>query len=353
MLPARGGGVVGLEIRVDRETRVLVVHDVHHCPVPDIALPILTGALGIGAIVWGAETFAEHLARASSRLGVSVFALTLLLAGAEPEELATAVAATLREAPAIAFGDVVGANVTICLVALGVGAIVSPLPFGARVARYGLLGVPAGALAVAFSWDGRVDRVEGAVLVTAYVAYVALIWIAEREPPALGETGELAEAEASDGIGPGGRRVGRELVLVLAGLGGMVVGATLLVDAVRELVDAEADQVRLSLTVVGFATGFELVVLAWSAARRGITDAVVAGVVGSFAYNATMTLGAAAVVAPLRIGDATLLHAPLLAMLAALVAIVALGRHRRTLERSDGVLLVAAYPLFVVMVLLV
>jgi cation:H+ antiporter len=43
----------------------------------------------VAAIVWGAETFAEHLAHASARLGVSTFALALLLAGAEPEELAT------------------------------------------------------------------------------------------------------------------------------------------------------------------------------------------------------------------------------------------------------------------------
>ena len=34
---------------------------------------------------------AEHLAGASARLGVSTFALALLLAGAQPEELATAV----------------------------------------------------------------------------------------------------------------------------------------------------------------------------------------------------------------------------------------------------------------------
>lgn len=52
--------------------------------------------LSVGAIVWGAELFAEHLAAASSRLGVSAFALALLLAGAEPEELATVVTASAR-----------------------------------------------------------------------------------------------------------------------------------------------------------------------------------------------------------------------------------------------------------------
>ena len=73
--------------------------------------------LGVGLIVWGAETFAEHLGAAAVRLRVRSFALALLLAGAEPEELATAVTASLRDTPAIAFGDVIGANIAICLVA--------------------------------------------------------------------------------------------------------------------------------------------------------------------------------------------------------------------------------------------
>jgi cation:H+ antiporter len=132
----------------------------------------------------------------------------------------------------------------------------------------------------------------------------------------------------------------------------MVVGATLLVDGVRDLVDAEVDQAKVSLTVVGFATGFELVVLAWSSARRGISEAVVAGVVGSYAYNATMTLGAAAVVRPLAVSDRGLLRPPLVAMVAALVLVLVLAAPQQRLGRRAGTALLAAYPLFVGMVLL-
>ena len=313
----------------------------------DQVLAALLAVVGVAAIVWGAEAFAEHLAAAAARLGVTTFALALLLAGAEPEELATAVAATVREAPAIAFGDVVGANVTVCLVALGVGALVAPLPFGPRVLRYGLLALPLGVLAVGFAWDGRVGRAEGAVLVAGYVAYVAGIWLAERRPPVLGETAELEEAAEMSATG----RVGRELAVVVAGLVAMVVGATLLVDGVRELVDAEADQARVSLTIVGFATGFELVVLAWSSARRGISEAVVAGVVGSFAYNATMTLGVAAVVRPLQVVDAGLLHPALLAMLVSLGIVLVLAVRRGSLGRREGLVLLALYPVYVAVAL--
>lgn len=311
------------------------------------ALGWLVVALGgVALIVWGAETFAEHLAVASTRLGVSTFALALLLAGAEPEELATAVTASLRDAPAVAFGDVIGANVAICLVALGVGALVAILPFGGGVMRYGLGGLAAGALAAAIAWDGTVTRAGGAVLVGAYVAFVAVIWSLERRPPDLGETAELDEAA---GAGPHGR-VGIELLLVVAGVVAMAAGAVALVEGIRRISDLESTQTVLGLTVVGFATAFELVALAWSSARRGITPAVVAAVVGSYTYNATMTLGAGALARPLQITDAASLHGPWLAMLASLALVLILALPARRLDRRAGVVLLAAYPLFVALV---
>lgn len=317
-----------------------------------ILLWLLALAAGVALIVWGAETFAEHLGRASVGLGVSSFALALLLAGAEPEELATVVTASLRGSPGIALGDVIGANVTICLVALGVGAWIAPVPLRKGVMRYALLGLPLGATAIWFAWDGTVSRVEGAVLVALYLLYVAVIWRAERKPPTIGEVGELLEAqqEAVSGRPP---RVGRDLFLVLAGVAAMAIGATLLVEAVQRISGVEAIQTRLGLTLVGFATGFELVVLAWSAARRGISEAVVAGVVGSFAYNVTMTLGAGALARPLVLADATTLHLPFLLMLGSLAVVVLLATRRGQLGRLEGGLLLALYPGFVAVALLI
>jgi cation:H+ antiporter len=303
---------------------------------------------GVAAIVWGAETFAKHLAVASTRLGVSAFALALLLAGAEPEELATAVTASLRDAPAIAFGDVIGANVAICLVALGVGALLAPLPFDRGVLRYGLGGLGAGALGVYVSWDGTVSRVGGVVLISAYVVFVAVIWRLERRPPTLGETGELEEAADTDSKG----RVGVELVLVVAGVAAMAVGAVALVEGIRRISDVESTQTVLGLTVVGFATAFELVALAWSSARRGISTAVVAAVVGSYTYNVTMTLGAGALARPLAITDAASLHVPWSTMLASLGLVLVLAFPHRELRRGAGVALLIAYPLFVTWVVL-
>ncbi len=297
-----------------------------------VLLWLLVLAAGVGAIVWGAEVFAEHLGKASVALGVSSFALALLLAGAEPEELAIAITASLPRLFMHCTWGCHWANVTICLVALGVGALVAPLPFGGTALRYAILGLPLGLVGAWLAWDGNVSRSEGAVLILPYIAYVALIWIVGRKPPTLGEAGEITEAR--DGGGKSTKRAGRDLLFVISGVVAMAGGAFLLVEAVRRISHVQSTQTKLGLTIVGFATGFELVVLAWSASRRGASEAVVAGVVGSFAYNMTMTLGAAAFVHPLVLQNVNQLHLPLIAMLAALVLVIGLAAPKRGFDTN-------------------
>lgn len=301
---------------------------------------------GTGAIVWGAELFAEHLAEASYRLGISAFALALLLAGAEPEELATVATASARGVDGVAFGDVIGANAAIVTVALAAGVFVTAMPFGTRVRRYGLGGLAAAVLAGIIIWDGTVTRPEGTVLVVGYVVFVASIWVLERQPPALGETSELDEVRT------GPSRIGRDLLLVLIGLAALTTGSIALVEGVRRLSGIESTQTKLGLTVVGFATAFELVVLAWSASRRGITDAVVAGVIGSYAYNLTMSLGAGALIAPISIKDATSIHIPFIVMSGLLLFVLGLSVSTQSLDRKHGPWLIVGYGVFVAAALL-
>ncbi|MEJ7801026.1 MAG: hypothetical protein WKF60_10920, partial [Ilumatobacter sp.] len=228
----------------------------------------------------------------------------------------------------------------------GVGAWITTVPFGRDVRRYAFGGLLTGVAAAAFAWDGRVGRIEGATLVAAYVAFVAAIWLRERRPPTLGEAGELDEEVDPEG------RIGSDLAYVVAGLAALSLGSVALVESVRQISDIEETQTRLGLTVVAFATAFELVVLAYSASRHGITEAVVAGVIGSYAYNMTMSLGLGAVIAPLSIDDAGLLHAPLLVMLALIAVVIALAARNGTLGRREAIVLFAGYPVFVVAALI-
>jgi len=315
-------------------------------------LEVLAVLAGAGLIVLGAETFTENLSEASARFGMTAFALAVLLAGAEPEELATTVTASLRHSPGIAYGDVIGANVAMCLVALGLAAVLTPVPVQGSARRYGLLGLPVGAIAAAMSWRGHLSRWQGALLVALYAAFIAVVWLVERRPPALGETAEVEAARQRAGEGQRRRgRLGREMALVMFGVAATIGGAVLLVDGVRGISHVESTQTKVGLILVGFATAFELVVLAWSAASRGMIEAVVAGVIGSYTYNLTMSLGAGALARPLDIRGAAQLHGPWIVMLASLAVVLALSVPSGKLSRPAGVALLASYPLVAWLVL--
>jgi cation:H+ antiporter len=227
--------------------------------------------------------------------------------------------------------------------ALGLAALVRPLPVGRRTRLYAGGSAVAGLLAVLALRDG-VGRVEGALLVAAYAGLVALVWVKERTPPVIGELAELADEddddqERSPAVGLGLVLVG--LVLMAAGGAAAVEGATRLVEGTGR------SDTAIGLTVLGLATTAELFALVLAAARHGVEEVAVAAVVGSAAYNATLTLGAGALVTDLP-EDGVLPSAVLAAVLP--LAVVAAGTGGR-LGRPAGAALLIAYGLFVALVL--
>ncbi len=302
------------------------------------------GLLAVSAVmlIAGAELFTENAAAAARGLGITVFGAAFLLAGAEPEELITAVIASGRHRPGLAAGDAIGANLTMLTLVLGLAALARPLPFGGRVRGYALWSAVAGGLAALAVAGGIIGRCEGGLLVAAYLAGVALLWWREREPPAIGEVAETGEEDGRS------RPAALGLMLALGGVALMAAGGWLAVGGAERVVAALslADS-AVGLTLLALATTAELFALAWAAARRGVSEIAVAGVVGSVAYNATASLGAAALVRPLAVGG---ILAPAIAAAALPVALLAVTPGGR-LNRQTGALLIIGYAGWVTAVL--
>ncbi len=123
--------------------------------------------------------------------------------------------------------------------------------------------------------------------------------------------------------------------MVLLGLLGMVVGGFLAVRGAEGLVDAfGVGESVIGLTVLALATSAEMVALVWAARRRGLTEVVVAGTVGAVAYNATVTLGLAALVNPLGLGRHNVII--VVAGVTAVLPLVLLHRHPHRLPAEAG-----------------
>jgi len=214
----------------------------------------------------------------------------------------------------------------------------------------------AGLLALAVLRSGEVTRPEGALLVLAYVGLVALVWWREKEPPAIGELAELEEDRDDDGDGDdgddrdGARSPAAALLLSVLGIGLMLGGGDLAVRGAADVVESLGrTDTAVGLTVLALATTAELFALVLAAVRHDVPEVAVAGIVGSAAYNATATLGAAALARPLAVEDGTLGAAALAAVLP-LVVVVLAGRGGR-LGRPAGALLLTGYAAYVVLVL--
>jgi cation:H+ antiporter len=309
-------------------------------------LALLLLVVGAALLTAGAEAFAENVTGASQRLGVSVLALGILLAGAEPEEAVTAVLAAGQGHPALAAGDAVGANLVILTLTLGLAALVGRLPVDRRALEYGGGAVVAGALSWLFLRNGLLGRVEGLLLVLLYVAGVVWVWHRERTPPLIGEMAELAEDDDEDDS-PGAWT----LPLLVVGVAGMVVGGALAVRGAEGLVDVlgVGDSV-VGLTLLALATSAEMVALVWAARRRGVSELVVAGTVGAVAYNSTVTLGLAALVSPLGLGRHNVILS-VAALTAVLPLVLLTARRSGALPRPVGVALLAVYAVTVVLLL--
>ena len=311
-------------------------------------------ALGAVMLVGGAELFAENVASAARRVGLTALALGVLLAGAEPEEALTAGIASGRGHPQLAVGDAIGANFVILTLALGLAAVFTTLPVSRRVRQYAGGAALSGLVALGVLADGSVGRVEGALVVVVYALAVCWVWWRERTPPTIGEMAESELPEHDRGRGeddpdPPSRSA---LVLTLSGVVLMVLGGWLAVTgADRVVTGLGLDDTGVGLTLLALATSAEMLALVVAAARHRVAEVAVAGLVGAVAYNATVSLGVGALVAPLHgVGEARLLLVAAACSLLPLTLFV-LGRSGAVSRWGGGVLVVAyltAVPLLLV-----
>jgi cation:H+ antiporter len=106
-----------------------------------------------------------------------VIGLTVVAAGTSLPELAASVVAAWRGNDDIAVANVIGSNIFNALGIIGATALVNPLPVAAGIlTRDAPWMVALAAALLPLMWTGRrITRIEGGLLVAAFITYVALL----------------------------------------------------------------------------------------------------------------------------------------------------------------------------------
>lgn len=134
---------------------------------------------GLVLLVAGSRFLVDAAIQMARIWGVSeaVIGLTIVAAGTSLPELATSVIAAFRKQDDIAIGNVVGSNVFNILGILGVSGLVQPLDAtGISKMDFSVMLLLAVILWPLMQTGMRINRMEGALLMAGYGAYLAWLW---------------------------------------------------------------------------------------------------------------------------------------------------------------------------------
>jgi len=128
------------------------------------------------ALVWGAVEIARTLGVSDLLIG-----LTIVAVGTSLPELASSIAAARKGENDLALGNIIGSNLFNTLAVVGLAATISPMDEIEKAVTYRDMPLMT-ALTVALivlgfrrKGDGRLNRIAGAILLTVYVGYLALL----------------------------------------------------------------------------------------------------------------------------------------------------------------------------------
>jgi len=262
-----------------------------------IALTIVLFCAGIGLLVLGADLLVRGASRIALAAGISplVVGLTVVAFGTSAPEMAVSVKAAFAGQADIAYGNVVGSNIFNILLILGLSALVAPLLVDRQLMRRDVpIMVGASLVLPVLALDGRIGHLDGALLFGGVLTYVAFSVIQSRNESAA----RRAETKAEMPEGPTGSWWAN-LLLVLAGLGMLVLGARWLVGgAVVFARSFGVSELVIGLTIVAAGTSLPEVATSVLASYRGHREIAVGNVVGSNIFNILAVLGLTGLVAP-------------------------------------------------------
>jgi cation:H+ antiporter len=305
-------------------------------------LAIFAGSLAL--LLVAARFFTTAAERIGLALGMSPFVVGVMIVavGTSLPELVASLLSVRAGTSEIVAGNVLGANAANLLLVLGAVSVVAPasrITLGEQYIFIDLHFMLGGIMLLgAMMLDGGIGRMEGALLLVAYVVFVFYL---VRE----GRTAS-ADAEAREGLPGGSRSIARDVAILAAAGVAIYVGGEFTVQALEALAGTLGISPAVaSITILSLGTTLPELVVSVTAARRGMAALAVGNILGSCVFNTLAVAGASA-----ALGGVTV-PADLLAFAVPFVAAATLFFYLITqdkrISRWEGMLLLVMFAFFI------
>jgi cation:H+ antiporter len=313
-------------------------------------LLIFLCGIGFLLLYYGAEWLVKGSSSLARSLGVTpiVIGLTVVAFGTSAPELVVSVISSIKAKSMIAVGNVVGSNICNIALVLGAAALFQPISSQPSVVNRDIpIMLAVSAYLFLLSFNSQLGRIEGFTLFAGVIVYTFMNYYwCRKEADSDSNPGIVAiacDVEEIDSV----ESRGRQLLLVVVGIAGVVGGAELVVDsAVKIMTIIGVGEKFIGLTIVAFGTSLPELATSVVAAIRKEMDISIGNLLGSNVFNILSVLGAAALVRPIPIPGGFFqsgLWIDYLVMMSTSAMPWLMMRKSHSISRGNGALLLACY----------
>ncbi len=300
--------------------------------------------VGLGLIVLGADWLVEGASSLARKAGVSEFVigLTIVGFGTSCPELVVSLTGALEGNADVAVGNVLGSNIFNVLFILGLTALLCPVSMTADNRKRDIpetilvtmlflsFGMCHSLLGIGEA-DG-LSRWDGALFLIAFALYIFVSF----------RRGKPSEEEQAAESKP--RKLWMAILLVVAGLAGLIFGGNLFVDSATALARMLGVSDKfIAVTILAGGTSLPELATSLVAALKGRDQLALGNILGSNVFNILLILGASALVTPLSFVSVTYVDALVLLLSVAFLLLWAYTGRRERIDRWEGALMLLLF----------
>ena len=296
--------------------------------------------LGIALLCLGSEWMVRGAASLAFSLSIRpiIVGLTVLAFATSAPELLVSVVAAAKGSAGVSLGNILGSNVANLGLVLGASALVSPLRVDRKLVRRE---IPFMIVASGLFWlvcaDGWIGRTDGIILLVGLALFLFQGIMTAKK-------GQNADEGSS---GPEGRKVARNIFLVLIGMAGLIVGADMIVNSAIFIARRLGlSEIFIGLSIVAVGTSLPEMATSVVAGARGEHDISIGNVVGSNVFNVCMVMGTVGVFNPMPVG-AGLMRFEFPAMFFLSLVLLVFSRTGYSISRLEGMAFVVSFFSFI------
>lgn len=309
-----------------------------------MTIQILLLLVGLALIVFGADWLVDGASAVARKLGISEFVigLTIVGFGTSCPELVVSLTGAIAHNADISVGNVIGSNIFNTLLILGLTALVMPIgittankrrdiPITLLVTFLLIVFGAAMTLTGLRSADG-ISRIEGAVFLLLFAAYLYMCFKFD------------AGAEDAEEDTKKINSIWLAILLVLAGLAGLIFGGKLFVNSATSIAKMLGVSDKfIAITVLAGGTSLPELATCVVAAAKKKGQLALGNILGSNVFNILLILGCSAVITPLSFAGIDLVDMMVLLGSAVLVWMSSYTFKKDRIDRYEGAIFLACF----------